>query len=135
MWIFLILGILFGLTLTQAEIVSWYRIAEMFQFDSFHMYGVIGSAVVLGVVFLQIARVMGWKSVEGQPFAIYRYPMGWKRFLFGGAVFGMGWAITGACPGPLFILVGAGYTPVLIALLGAVLGTFVYGLIRHRLPH
>jgi hypothetical protein len=135
MWIFLILGILFGLTLTQAEIVSWYRIAEMFQFDSFHMYGVIGSAVVLGVVFLQIARVMGWKSVEGQPFAIYRYPMGWKRFLFGGAIFGMGWAITGACPGPLFILVGAGYTPVLIALLGAILGTFVYGLIRDRLPH
>lgn len=135
MWRFILIGILFGVALTQGEIISWYRIAEMFQFQSFHMYGVIGSAVILGAIFLQLAKKLGWQSVEGQPFDIFEYPRGWKRYLIGGTLFGMGWAITGGCPGPLFILVGAGYTPVLVAILGGMLGTILYGVVRKHLPH
>lgn len=135
MWRFILIGILFGVALTQGEIISWYRIAEMFQFQSFHMYGVIGSAVILGAIFLQLAKKLGWQSIEGQPFDIFEYPRGWKRYLIGGTLFGMGWAITGGCPGPLFILVGAGYTPVLVAILGGMLGTILYGVVRKHLPH
>lgn len=135
MWRFILIGILFGVALAQGEIISWYRIAEMFQFQSFHMYGVIGSAVILGAIFLQLAKKLGWQSVEGQPFDIFEYPRGWKRYLIGGTLFGMGWAITGGCPGPLFILVGAGYTPVLVAILGGMLGTILYGVVRKHLPH
>ncbi|MGB1074995.1 MAG: YeeE/YedE family protein [Flavobacteriales bacterium] len=135
MWRFILIGILFGVALTQGEIISWYRIAEMFQFQSFHMYGVIGSAVILGAIFLQLAKKLGWQSVEGRPFDIFEYPRGWKRYLIGGTLFGMGWAITGGCPGPLFILVGAGYTPVLVAILGGMLGTILYGVVRKHLPH
>lgn len=135
MWRFILIGILFGIALAQGEIISWYRIAEMFQFQSFHMYGVIGSAVILGAIFLRLAKKMGWQSVEGQPFDIFEYPKGWKRYLIGGTMFGMGWAITGGCPGPLFILLGAGYTPVLVAILGGMLGTILYALVRKYLPH
>ena len=135
MWRFILIGMLFGIALAQGEIISWYRIAEMFQFQSFHMYGVIGSAVILGAIFLQLAKKLGWQSVEGRPFDIFEYPRGWKRYLIGGTLFGMGWAITGGCPGPLFILVGAGYTPVLVAILGGMLGTILYGVVRKHLPH
>lgn len=130
-----ILGIIFGITLTMGEVISWFRIQEMFQFASFHMYGVIGSAVALGVVFNLIAKRMGWMAESGQPLDIFRYEFGWKRYLLGGAVFGMGWAITGACPGPLFITLGAGYLPIVIAIVGALLGTFLYGLVMRNLPH
>lgn len=132
---FVLIGILFGIALTQGEIISWYRIAEMFQFQSFHMYGVIGSAVVLGAIFLQLAKRLGWHSSEGKPFDIFKYPMGWKRYLLGGTIFGMGWALTGGCPGPLFILLGAGYTPVLVAIAGGLIGTILYALVRKHLPH
>lgn len=135
MWRFILIGMLFGIALAQGEIISWYRIYEMFNFESFHMYGVIGSAVVLGAIFIKIAQIKGWQTVEGKPFDIFRYPMGWKRYLLGGTIFGMGWAITGACPGPMFILVGAGYLPVLVAILGGMLGTILYALIRKHLPH
>lgn len=130
-----ILGIIFGITLTMGEVISWFRIQEMFQFASFHMYGVIGSAVALGVVFNLIAKRMGWMAEGGQPLDIFRYEFGWKRYLLGGAVFGMGWAITGACPGPLFITLGAGYLPIVLAIVGALLGTFLYGLVMRNLPH
>lgn len=133
--IIIALGIVFGITLTKGEVISWFRIYEMFRFESFHMYGVIGSAVVLGIVFLQIAKKMDWKSANGEPLNLIEYRKGWKRYLFGGAVFGLGWAMTGACPGPLYIMVGYGYTVVIMAIIGALLGTFAYGLLKNNLPH
>jgi len=135
MWRFILIGILFGLALAQGEVVSWYRIAEMFQFDSFHMYGVIGSAVVLGALFLQLAKAKNWTAVTGQPLDIFHYQGNWKRYLLGGTFFGIGWAITGACPGPMFILVGAGVWPIFIAIIGGILGTLVYAAVRKHLPH
>jgi len=131
-----LLGLLFGVTLTMGEVISWFRIQEMFRFESFHMYGVIGSAIVLGAVFHLVARRLRWKTAEGEDLDIYRYPATqWKAYLIGGTIFGMGWAITGACPGPLFITVGAGYWPILVAILGALLGTLIYGVLKSKLPH
>jgi uncharacterized protein len=135
MWRFLLIGVLFGVALTQGEVVSWYRIAEMFQFDSFHMYGVIGSAVVLCAVFLRIAQARNWQSIAGKPFDVFRYQGNWKRYLLGGTIFGAGWAMTGACPGPMFILAGAGIWPILVAILGGILGTLAYAAVRKHLPH
>ncbi len=131
----LLIGIVFGIALTQGEIISWYRIQEMFRFQSFHMYGVIGTAVVLGVVINQIFHRFGIKNVEGKEIKQVPKAPGIARYLIGGAIFGLGWAMTGACPGPLYILVGNGYTVYLVAILGAILGTFTYGLLRNRLPH
>ena len=130
-----ILGIIFGITLTMGEVISWFRIQEMFHFDAFHMYGVIGASVVLGIIFNLAASRAGWKAKGGQPLDIYRYETGWKRYLLGGTVFGMGWAVTGACPGPLFITLGAGYLPILIAIVGALIGTVLYGMLMRKLPH
>ena len=130
-----LLGIIFGISLTMGEVISWFRIQEMFLFDSFHMYGVIGSAIGLGIAFNVLARARKWSAYGGKPLDIHRYEAGWKRYLFGGALFGMGWAITGACPGPLFIALGAGYTPVLVAILGGLLGTILYGVFLRKLPH
>lgn len=131
-----LLGLLFGITLTMGEVISWFRIYEMFRFESFHMYGVIGSAVVLGAAFHLLARRMGWTAAEGRPLDIFWYePKHWKSYLLGGTVFGMGWAVTGACPGPLFITLGAGYLPILVAIVGALLGTLLYGIVRGNLPH
>jgi uncharacterized protein len=131
---FFILGIVFGLALTMGEVISWFRIQEMFQFQSFHMYGIIGSAVVLGAVFHRLAARFGWKSIAGQTLDVFHYAKGWKNYLFGGAVFGLGWSVTGACPGPLFIGLGAGFLPIGIALFGALLGTLIYGLVADKLP-
>ena len=131
----LIVGIFFGIVLSKAEIISWFRIYEMFRFESFHMYGVIGSAVVLGVIMHLFAKKGNWKSIEGKALNMKEYPKGWKNYLIGGVLFGCGWAMTGACPGPLFILVGNGFTVMLIAIAAALLGTFVYGLLKDKLPH
>jgi len=131
-----LLGILFGIALTMGEVISWFRIQEMFRFDSFHMYGIIGSAVLLGAAFHLMAKRRGWLAKGGQPLDIYRYSTDrWKSYLFGGTVFGMGWAVTGACPGPLFIAFGAGFWPISLAILGALLGTLLYGILRSNLPH
>ena len=130
-----LLGSIFGITLTMGEVISWFRIQEMFRFESFHMYGVIGGAVVLGVLFNLAAKRGQWKSEGGKPLDIYQYEFGWKRYLLGGTVFGMGWAITGACPGPLFITLGAGYWPIVIAIIGALIGTFLYGIVMRNMPH
>ena len=130
-----LLGSIFGITLTMGEVISWFRIQEMFRFESFHMYGVIGAAVVLGVLFNLAAKRAQWKAEGGKPLDIYQYESGWKRYLLGGTVFGMGWAITGACPGPLFITLGAGYWPIVIAIIGALIGTFLYGIVMRNLPH
>jgi uncharacterized membrane protein YedE/YeeE len=133
-WLLLI-GIVFGITLTKAEIVSWYRIQEMFRFQSFHMFGVIGSAIVLGALFLALARAMKITAPDGSPLATVQYPKRVWQYLLGGTVFGLGWALTGACPGPMYILLGNGFTIILVVIAGAFLGTLAYGYLRPYLPH
>lgn len=132
---FIILGIIFGIVMVKAEIISWFRIFEMFQFDAFHMYGIIGSAVILGVLGIYIIKRNGVKSLSGDKIEFSSKERSTSRYLFGGIIFGLGWALVGACPGPMFVLLGAGYLPVLIVILGALLGTFLYGILRDRLPH
>lgn len=132
---YIFLGILFGITLTKAEVVSWYRIYEMFKFQSFHMYGVIGTAVVLGIIITQIIKRTKMKAISGDPIVIPPKRFSIPRYLIGGAIFGLGWAMTGACPGPMFILLGNGVFVILVAIAAGLFGTFVYGKIKHKLPH
>ncbi len=132
---YLFVGMFFGIVLVKSEAVSWYRIFEMFKFQSFHMYGIIGSSVFLGVIAVGLIKLMGVKSIEGQKINIIPKEKGFVRYLLGGTIFGLGWALAGACPGPMYILVGTGVFSMLIVIAAAILGTFVYGLIRHKLPH
>lgn len=132
---FLLIGVFFGILMTKSEAISWYRILEMFQFKSFHMFGIIGCAVVLGALLVAGAKKFGWKTMEGKSFDLFSYPKSWKRYFFGGTLFGLGWAMTGACPGPLFVLVGNGYMPMLVVIVSALLGTVVYGLLSDKLPN
>lgn len=131
---YLILGTLFGILLTKSEVISWYRIQEMFRFQSFHMYGIIGSAVVTGAISLALMKYFRLKTFFGEEI---NYPE--KKFhhgvWIGGILFGAGWALTGACPGPLFALLGKGVWVISVVILSAVAGTYVYGLLRHKLPH
>ena len=129
---FLLVGILFGIVMSKAEIISWYRIYEMFKFQSFHMYGIIGSAVVLGAVSMVFFRKKVIKTFEGQEVHIAPKKGGIYRNLLGGILFGLGWALAGACPGPMFVLVGKGIWSILVVIFGAVLGTFFYGLFKNR---
>lgn len=129
------IGIFFGITMFKSEAASWFRIYEMFKFDAFHMYGIIGTAVVLGVIFVQILKRFRVKSFYGEPIEFCPKDKSIARYAIGGVIFGLGWALAGACPGPMFTLVGAGYVPILIVIVAAVLGTFVYGLVRDKLPH
>jgi uncharacterized membrane protein YedE/YeeE len=131
---YLLAGICFGILLVKAEIISWFRIQEMFKLQSFHMYGVIGSAVAVGMLSMWLIKKNRAKSVEGEPIEPESKPMN-KGVVYGGLIFGVGWAITGACPGPLFAQIGTGATVTAVTLLSAVVGTWVYGLIRNRLPH
>ncbi|MDG1386418.1 MAG: YeeE/YedE thiosulfate transporter family protein [Flavobacteriaceae bacterium] len=131
---FLFTGIFFGIVLTKSEAVSWYRIVEMFRFESFHMYGIIGSAVITGIVLLQLSKRFKMNTTEGNPIALPEKAKQYKKALFGGSIFGLGWALAGACPGPMFILFGAGYYIISIVILASLLGTFVYGLVAHKLP-
>ncbi|MEM8967988.1 MAG: DUF6691 family protein [Bacteroidota bacterium] len=132
---YLFVGVIFGITLAKAEVISWYRIYEMFRFQSFHMYGVIGSSVLIGIVLIQLIKRFNIKSIDNRPIVISPKQRSSPRYLFGGIIFGLGWALTGACPGPMFILLGSGMTIVIIMILSAVLGTYVYGLLRDKLPH
>ncbi|MEM7511138.1 MAG: DUF6691 family protein [Bacteroidota bacterium] len=132
---YLLLGIFFGIILAKAEIISWYRIYEMFRFESFHMYGVIGSAVVLGAIGIQLIKRNKLTDFHGQLIQIADKNSGITRYLIGGTLFGLGWALAGACPGPMFILLGYGYLSIIVVILGAILGTFVYGVVRNKLPH
>lgn len=132
---YLLLGILFGIVMIQSEAASWFRIYEMFKFGSFHMYGIIGSAVVLGIIGVQLIKRKNLKAVGQQPMRLNPKNMSIPRYLIGGIIFGLGWALAGACPGPMFVLLGAGFPSLLIVILGAVLGTFVYGVLRKHLPH
>lgn len=132
---FLIAGIIFGIVMGKAEIISWYRIYEMFRFDSFHMYGVIGSTVVLGVLGVYLIKKMNLKAVDGESIQFSPKNMSIVRYLAGGTIFGLGWGLVGACPGPMFVLLGYGYMSILLVIAGALLGTFVYGLLVNKLPH
>ncbi len=132
---YILVGIVFGITLTKAEVISWFRIYEMFKFQSFHMYGVIGSAVILGIIFVQLIKRSQMKSTEGERITFNPKNMSIPRYLFGGIIFGLGWALTGACPGPMFILVGNGFLVMLVAIASGILGTYVYGKLRNKLPH
>ena len=132
---FLIIGIVFGIVMTKSEAVSWFRIQEMFRFDSFHMYGIIGTAVVVGALASLLLKYFNVKSVEGKPLKFRTKELQIPRLLFGGIIFGLGWAMTGACPGPLYTLLGHGKAIILIIIASALLGTFVYGLLKNKLPH
>lgn len=133
--IYLVVGIFFGIVMFKSEAASWFRIYEMFRFDSFHMYGIIGSALFIGVIFTQWIKKAGTKSVFGEKIIIADKEKSFARYALGGILFGLGWALAGACPGPMYTLLGAGFLPILIVIIGAILGTFCYGLLKKQLPH
>jgi len=132
---YILVGFVFGIVLTKSEAVSWYRIYEMFQFQSFHMYGIITVAVVTGIIGLQIIKRVQLKNIKGEPIQVPDKEEGSIRYWLGGIFFGLGWALVGACPGPIFILIGAGFLPAILILIGALLGTFIYGVLKDKLPH
>jgi uncharacterized membrane protein YedE/YeeE len=133
--IYLVIGVFFGIVLYKSEAASWFRIYEMFQFKSFHMYGIIASAILVGIVITQIIKRRKVKSVFGELIKIDTKESGFKRYLIGGIIFGLGWALAGACPGPMYVLIGSGFMPVLIVLISAILGTYLYGVLKGKLPH
>ena len=133
--IYLTIGIFFGIVLFKSEAASWFRIYEMFQFGSFHMYGIIGSAVGLGVIGIQLIKRRKIKSFSGSEVIIAPKEKSFSRYIFGGIIFGLGWALAGACPGPMFVLAGAEYFPIVIVIVASILGTFLYGLLKSKLPH
>jgi uncharacterized membrane protein YedE/YeeE len=130
---YLIFGTVFGIILYKAEVISWFRIQEMFHFQSFHMYGVIGSAVVTGMISIMIIKKKNLKTISGEVIEIIDKQFT-KGTIIGGIMFGLGWALTGACPGPLYALVGAGYVSIAIALVSAILGVYLYGILKDKLP-
>jgi len=132
---YILLGILFGIIMVKAEIISWFRIFEMFRFESFHMYGIIGSAVLLGSLGIYLLKRSKMKSLSGNDLVFSSKELNIKGNLLGGILFGLGWALVGACPGPMFVLLGAGYIPILLVIFGALLGTFTYGAVNKKLPH
>lgn len=131
---YLLVGILFGIVFVKAEIISWFRIQEMFRLQSFHMYGVIGTAILTGMISIWLIKRFNIKTIHGESIVIAPKKFN-KGQIYGGLIFGFGWAITGACPGPLFAQIGTGALVVTITLLSAILGTWVYGYFREKLPH
>lgn len=131
---YMLVGILFGIIFVKSEVISWFRIQEMFRLQSFHMYGIIGSAVLTGMISVWIIKKFNIKTIHGESISITPKQFN-KGQIYGGLLFGFGWAITGACPGPLFAQIGTGVTVITITLLSAIAGTWVYGLTRNRLPH
>jgi uncharacterized membrane protein YedE/YeeE len=131
---YVIIGIVFGIVFVKAEIISWFRIQEMFRLQSFHMYGVIGSAIVTGIISIQLIKRLNIKSIHGEainiPTKVFK-----KGQVIGGFIFGLGWAITGACPGPLFAQIGSGYTVILVTLISALAGTWLYGRFEKYFPN
>lgn len=131
---YLVVGIAFGIVFVKAEIISWFRIQEMFRLQSFHMYGVIGSAIVVGMISVLIIKKFNIKTIYGEVIEFHTKTFN-KGQVYGGLLFGLGWAITGACPGPLFAQIGTGATVIAVTLLSAIAGTWVYGYFREKLPH
>lgn len=132
---FLLLGTFFGIVLIKSEVASWFRIQEMFRFQSFHMFGTIFSGVAILVVIIWLFKSLKVKSTNGQPLPLTPKKWSIPRYLIGGIIFGFGWAMTGACPGPLYSLIGSGFLVMLVPLASAIFGTYVYGLVRNHLPH
>ena len=132
---FFAVGIVFGIVMIKSEAASWFRIFEMFYFQSFHMYGIIGSAIVTGVLGNLVIKKLKIKDFNNNQIQYNNKENTIKRYIVGGSIFGLGWALVGACPGPMFVLFGAGFYSVLIIILSAVLGTFIYGLLKDKLPH
>jgi hypothetical protein len=131
---YLAVGLLFGVVFVKAEVISWFRIQEMFRLQSFHMYGVIGTAVVVGMISVWVIKKFNIKTVHGETIQFHKKSFN-KGQVIGGVVFGLGWAMTGACPGPLFAQIGSGFAVITVVLLSAIAGTWVYGYFRERLPH
>ena len=132
---YLAICIFFGIIMFKSEAASWFRIYEMFQFGSFHMYGIIGSALVIGILGVQVIKRKNIKTLNGSEMSLKPKNKSVARYLIGGIIFGLGWALAGACPGPMYVLIGAGYVSILIVIVGAVVGTFLYGLVKDMLPH
>jgi uncharacterized membrane protein YedE/YeeE len=132
---FLLVGIIFGIVMTKSEAVSWYRIQEMFRFQAFHMYGIIGTAVTLGMLGIFIIKKLKLKDISGNYISLQHKEKSVLRYLLGGTIFGLGWALSGACPGPIVVNFGLGFLSFGIVFFFAILGTFVYGLVKDKLPH
>ena len=133
--VYIVIGILFGIIMYKSEAASWFRIYEMFQFGSFHMYGLMGSAVLLGILGVQVIKQKKIKPLDGSDMSLEPKDKSVTRYLVGGITFGLGWALAGVCPGPMYVLAGAGYVSILIVILGALIGTLIYGVLRKQLPH
>lgn len=131
---YLLAGVVFGLVLIKGEIISWFRIQEMFRFQSFHMYGIIGTAILVGLITTQLMKLTSAKSLDGEEIELQPKEFS-KGLVIGGVIFGFGWALTGACPGPIYTQIGAGYLPIIITLISAIAGTWLYGAVRQQLPH
>lgn len=132
---FLLTGLLFGVVMAKSEAISWYRIQEMFRFQSFHMYGIIGTAVFFGILWVYLIKKFKIRNDQQVPITFTAKTMDWKKYLIGGTIFGLGWALTGACPGPIFVNIGYGYGGMILVAIGAVLGTYLYGRLKNILPH
>jgi len=132
---FIITGILFGIIMSKSEAISWYRIQEMFRFQSFHMYGFMATAVVLGAIAVFMIKKFKINDYSGKPIILKDKEKSFPRYIIGGTIFGLGWALTGACPGPMFVNIGFGYFAMFIVIFGALVGTYIYGLIKNKLPH
>lgn len=132
---FLVLGVVFGIVMAKSEAFSWYRIFEMFHFQSFHMYGIIGTAVVMGVIGVALIKKFKMRNLSGNPILFHPKDKSYPRYLIGGIIFGLGWALSGACPGPMVVNIGYGYMPFVIVFAFALIGTFLYGIIKDKLPH
>lgn len=132
---FVIAGLIFGVIMIKSEAASWYRIQEMFRFQSFQMYGIIGSAVLLGSVAVFLIKKFKIKDSQGNPINIPDKDRSWKKYVIGGFIFGLGWALAGACPGPMFVNIGYGYFSMIIVVIGALVGTYAYGVVKSKLPH
>ncbi|AUC76882.1 DUF6691 family protein [Olleya sp. Bg11-27] len=133
--VYIFIGVFFGVIMYKSEAASWFRIYEMFRFESFHMYGIIGTALAFGILFIQLIKRFNIKSIDGEPIVIPNKDKSFYRYLFGGIIFGLGWALTGACPGPLYVLLGVSFLPIAIVIVSAIVGTFLYGLLKDKLPH
>ena len=132
---YILTGILFGIVMVKSEALSWYRIQEMFRFQSFHMYGIIGTAVLLGMISVALIKKYKLKDVDGNEIVFNPKEKSFWRYMLGGILFGLGWALTGACPGPLFVILGYGYLSISIVIISAIAGTYFYGLLKDKLPH